>query len=188
MKCPECGEELESGALFCWSCGCKIGNGGATARYCMSCGEPLESGSKFCTNCGSKCGDTDNDTDDIYLDDEETEEYSEEAEGVVEFGAHKDGLFSKIKRLLIGVWDRLDGYSRFCVELMAMEVYCLMLSIIAHNTLRDVMAVLQIVTLGVLYCIHNKVLIHGAKPVHSRLLWVLLIVLNIIFIASFRVG
>lgn len=47
MKCPECGEELESGALFCWSCGHKMA-GGPVVRFCPECGGSLENGAKFC--------------------------------------------------------------------------------------------------------------------------------------------
>lgn len=192
MKCPECGEELESGALFCWACGYKIANGDPTVQYCTACGEPIKTGSKFCANCGAKFVGADVGADDIYLDneesDEEAEETAEEAEDGDENDTHKDGPFSKFKRWLIGLWDSLDGYSQSCVWLMMLTMYCLILSIVAHNTLRTVMAVLQVTDIWILYCIHNNILIHNAKAVHSRLLWILLIILNIVFIASFRAG
>ena len=192
MKCPECGEELESGALFCWSCGCKITGGGSAVRYCMSCGEPMEGGSKFCANCGSKVDSANNASDDIYLDDEEAseeaEEAAEEAEVEAENGTRKDGPFSKFKRWLSDLWDGLDGYSQFCVGLLVLLVYCLILSITARNTLGNTMTVLQMIALGFLYCIRNKVAIRNAKPAHGRLLWILIVILNVVFIMSFRAG
>ncbi|HET9294314.1 MAG TPA: zinc ribbon domain-containing protein [Gemmatimonadales bacterium] len=50
IACPDCGIRPEPDALFCSSCGRRIGGPGA----CGSCGAGLEAGSRFCTNCGDR--------------------------------------------------------------------------------------------------------------------------------------
>jgi hypothetical protein len=50
ITCPDCGVRPEPDALFCSSCGRRIGGPAA----CGSCGAGLEVGSRFCTNCGDR--------------------------------------------------------------------------------------------------------------------------------------
>lgn len=49
MKCIQCGQELEEGAKFCYSCGAKVQN-----TFCSQCGAEMPSDAKFCGSCGSK--------------------------------------------------------------------------------------------------------------------------------------
>jgi hypothetical protein len=50
ITCPDCGVRPEPDALFCSSCGRRIGG----PEACGSCGAGLEVGSRFCTNCGDR--------------------------------------------------------------------------------------------------------------------------------------
>lgn len=50
IVCPDCGVRPEPDALFCSSCGRRIGGPAA----CGSCGAELEAGSRFCTHCGGR--------------------------------------------------------------------------------------------------------------------------------------
>ena len=52
MKCIQCGQELEEGAKFCYSCGAKVQN-----TFCSKCGAELPRDAKFCGSCGSKTSD-----------------------------------------------------------------------------------------------------------------------------------
>lgn len=52
MKCIQCGQELEEGAKFCYSCGAKVQN-----TFCSKCGAEIPSDAKFCGSCGSKTSD-----------------------------------------------------------------------------------------------------------------------------------
>ena len=49
MKCIQCGQELEEGAKFCYSCGAKVQN-----TFCSQCGAEMPSDAKFCGSCGSE--------------------------------------------------------------------------------------------------------------------------------------
>ena len=49
MKCVQCGQELEEGAKFCYSCGAKVQN-----TFCSQCGAEMPRDAKFCGSCGSK--------------------------------------------------------------------------------------------------------------------------------------
>lgn len=48
LSCDECGPRPESDAVFCSSCGRRLGSGIACAR----CGAALPPGSRFCEGCG----------------------------------------------------------------------------------------------------------------------------------------
>ncbi|MDQ5874058.1 MAG: zinc ribbon domain-containing protein [Actinomycetota bacterium] len=50
--CPGCGPRPEPDALFCSSCGRRLG----AASYCIGCGSPLPAGSRFCAVCGAGVG------------------------------------------------------------------------------------------------------------------------------------
>ena len=50
IACPDCGVRPEPDALFCSSCGRRIGG----PAVCSSCGAELEIGSRFCTHCGGR--------------------------------------------------------------------------------------------------------------------------------------
>jgi len=49
MKCIQCGQELEEGTKFCYSCGAKV-----QSTFCSQCGAEMPSDAKFCGSCGSK--------------------------------------------------------------------------------------------------------------------------------------
>jgi hypothetical protein len=48
-SCPACGPRPEVDAVFCSSCGRRVGEGGA----CPSCGAALGADSRFCARCGA---------------------------------------------------------------------------------------------------------------------------------------
>lgn len=50
-QCHHCGASLDNDALFCASCGNKVG---ASGRSCPSCGAPLDEDSLFCAECGTR--------------------------------------------------------------------------------------------------------------------------------------
>ena len=50
-QCHHCGASLDNDALFCTSCGNKVG---ASGRSCPSCGAPLDEDSLFCAECGTR--------------------------------------------------------------------------------------------------------------------------------------
>jgi DNA-directed RNA polymerase subunit RPC12/RpoP len=57
--CPNCGEALEAGDLFCTNCGTKIVDAEAKIapkedRSCPSCGKQVHDEDAFCPYCGSK--------------------------------------------------------------------------------------------------------------------------------------
>lgn len=52
MKCIQCGQDLEEGAKFCYSCGAKVQN-----TFCSKCGAEMPRDAKFCGSCGSKTSD-----------------------------------------------------------------------------------------------------------------------------------
>ncbi len=48
--CPECGKEIEEGAVFCSKCGKKLNN----ELKCSYCGLKIKEEDKFCSKCGNK--------------------------------------------------------------------------------------------------------------------------------------
>ena len=62
LKCPQCKEEIPTGAKFCVKCGTKIEekeniqekSGDISIKNCINCGEELLTGAKFCFICGKK--------------------------------------------------------------------------------------------------------------------------------------
>ena len=50
--CPVHGPVAARGAVYCPTCGRRLG--GAVAGYCGACGQPLEADSAFCGRCGSR--------------------------------------------------------------------------------------------------------------------------------------
>lgn len=48
--CPNCGNEVPDGALFCMKCGTKL----AEEHCCPNCGAKLDSEALFCMKCGTK--------------------------------------------------------------------------------------------------------------------------------------
>lgn len=60
-SCPNCGAEINDGALFCTGCGTKIEapppppeTPVPDARVCAACGSELSDGAIFCSTCGAK--------------------------------------------------------------------------------------------------------------------------------------
>ena len=60
--CPNCGMEVNTGALFCTGCGTKLEAPSpaepdappADVKVCSNCGAALSNGVLFCSNCGKK--------------------------------------------------------------------------------------------------------------------------------------
>ena len=55
--CPDCGCELQEGAVFCWKCGCNLSERAAaeeasSPRTCPDCGCELQEAAMFCWKCG----------------------------------------------------------------------------------------------------------------------------------------
>jgi hypothetical protein len=50
--CPRCGPRPESDALFCSTCGDRLGAGAP----CAGCGAPTPAGARFCAECGAPVG------------------------------------------------------------------------------------------------------------------------------------
>lgn len=48
LKCPECGDPISTGELFCTKCGHKLRN------QCSKCGHINEPNDKFCAKCGNE--------------------------------------------------------------------------------------------------------------------------------------
>lgn len=54
-ECPNCGAEVETGVLFCSSCGTEMPKPSVVMQegiYCPECGAVVPVDSKFCTSCG----------------------------------------------------------------------------------------------------------------------------------------
>lgn len=53
-NCPNCGAEVQIGAMFCPVCGTKMDlqQADASVKRCGDCGAVIPEGSKFCTTCG----------------------------------------------------------------------------------------------------------------------------------------
>lgn len=55
MKCPNCGNELLSGAKFCLFCGHKVDTYDSGKKlFCNNCGTEIEEGADFCSVCGKR--------------------------------------------------------------------------------------------------------------------------------------
>ncbi len=54
MKCLNCGNEIQDGALFCDNCGQKVEADTQISqkRHCGNCGAEIEENADFCGNCG----------------------------------------------------------------------------------------------------------------------------------------
>lgn len=53
IRCVNCGNELNEGAMFCAKCGSPVGSGGQKkVRCCAKCGNELNEGAMFCAKCG----------------------------------------------------------------------------------------------------------------------------------------
>ncbi|MFK5959434.1 MAG: zinc ribbon domain-containing protein [Lutibacter sp.] len=57
ISCPNCGNKLNEGALFCGTCGQKVIQPSkeikAKANLCPKCNTPFEKDEKFCAECGT---------------------------------------------------------------------------------------------------------------------------------------
>lgn len=53
MKCPNCGNEVSSNAMFCDACGSAIQPQMKIGK-CPNCGNEIETGEMYCSNCGTK--------------------------------------------------------------------------------------------------------------------------------------
>ena len=53
IRCENCGNELNDGAMFCNKCGSPVvGRGQNKVRRCAKCGNELNEGAMFCAKCG----------------------------------------------------------------------------------------------------------------------------------------
>ena len=49
MRCQNCGNELQEGALFCRECGSRV----EAVQFCRDCGAKIIADSRFCSHCGA---------------------------------------------------------------------------------------------------------------------------------------
>lgn len=57
-SCPNCGNVVAAGMLFCNKCGTKLPEAPApvAGKVCPNCGNSVEEGMAFCNKCGTKLG------------------------------------------------------------------------------------------------------------------------------------
>ncbi len=55
MVCPNCGQEIAEGSMFCRNCGTRTG-GNPMGVICAKCGSRSLPGAEFCAECGAKLG------------------------------------------------------------------------------------------------------------------------------------
>ena len=55
MICPNCGQEITEGSMFCRNCGARTG-GNPMGMICAKCGSRSLPGAEFCEECGAKLG------------------------------------------------------------------------------------------------------------------------------------
>lgn len=138
MRCPNCGEELSDGVLFCRECGHKIQKE-PQKRFCRECGSELESGAKFCSNCGAKVL-TQADIEATPV--EEASECEDETDIVtVELNPSDTGTSAGYFQRL---WNKLDGYLKFCVIASAFFLFGLLIACIAHRPIAILVSIVQI--------------------------------------------
>lgn len=127
MRCPNCGEELSDGVLFCRECGHKIQRE-SQKRFCRECGAALEPSAKFCSTCGAKVL-TQADIEATLV--EEASECEDETDIVtVELNPSDTGTSAGYFQRL---WNKLDGYLKFCVIASAFFLFGLLIACIAHR-------------------------------------------------------
>lgn len=56
IRCPNCGNEVQNGSVFCGKCGTKLEEKkkDEKLKICKKCGEEIPEDSLFCTSCGTK--------------------------------------------------------------------------------------------------------------------------------------
>ncbi len=65
IKCQNCGEEIEDGAVFCWNCGSKVVH--MQKMFCHGCGAPIKPGVRYCACCGTDVDGLDGPMEDNYV-------------------------------------------------------------------------------------------------------------------------
>lgn len=169
MECPNCGEELSDGVLFCRECGHKIQRE-SQKRFCRECGAALEPSAKFCSTCGAKVL-TEEDiiresiADVPPYDDDEEERSVQVTSGADDEKPAKLG----IKETIQSRWDRLDWITKVCAITGFFFLFALMIAWIAHKPLALIVSVIQITLVGVTCGIHLNII----KTDKRWLSWVL---------------
>lgn len=172
MKCPNCGEELLDGVLFCRECGCKIQKE-PQKRFCRECGSELEEGAKFCSMCGAKVL-TQADIETTLV--EEVPECEDETNIVTVEPNPSDtetsaGYFQRL-------WNKLDGYLKFCVIASAFFLFGLLIACIAHRPIAILVSIVQIGCLLASVGIHLGIVKTDKKWLHLVLLLVILVMFS----------
>lgn len=172
MKCPNCGEDLSDGVLFCRECGCKIQKE-PQKRFCRECGSELESGAKFCSNCGAKVL-TQTDIEATLV--EEVPECEDETNIVAVEPNPSDtqtsaGYFQRL-------WNKLDGYLKFCVIALAFFLFGLLIACIAHRPIAILASIVQIGCLLASVGIYLGIVKTDKKWLHLVLLLVILVMFS----------
>lgn len=169
MKCPNCGEELLDGVLFCRECGHKIRRE-PQKRFCRECGAELEPNAKFCSTCGAKVL-TEEDIVREGIVDVPPYDDDEDEQGVQVVNIPHDAKPAKlgIKETIHNWWDRLDWITKACTIASLFFLFALMIAWIAHKPLALIASVIQIVLVGVTCGIH----LNTIKTDKRWLSWVL---------------
>ena len=166
MKCPNCGEELSDGVLFCRECGCKILQE-PKKRFCRECGHELEPNAKFCSACGAKVLTQEDVARTLIMERESPEEdaagdssdrRNEQQKATacnVEDIGWKDRMVAKAKGVCQSRWDSLDTYERVCVIAGIFFLVCFLTAWIADKPLAVMASFIQLGAAIILYLIHR---------------------------------
>ena len=169
MKCPNCGEELSDGVLFCRECGCKIPQK-PKKRFCRECGHELESNAKFCSACGAKVLTQENVARPLIMEGEPSEENTADVSpkengtqpkmitGSEESGIRKGRLVETVKEKCWDLWNSFDTYERVCVITGLLFLICFLTAWIADKPLAVMASFIQLGAAIISYLIHRGVI------------------------------
>lgn len=172
MKCPNCGEERSDGVLFCRECGCKL-QSEQRKRFCRECGNELEPNAKFCSTCGAKVLTKE----DVELESVDEVPEREDETSIVTAEENEPnppaatGYFQRL-------WNKLDGYLKFCVIAAAFLLFALLIACIAHKPIALLASIVQIGCLTAFAGIHIGVIKTDKRWLSIVLLLVILILFS----------
>lgn len=207
MKCPNCGEELSDGVLFCRECGCKIPQE-PKKRFCRECGHELEPNAKFCSACGAKVLTQEDVARPLIMDGEPSEEnvgeystsegtasdssngkneQSKAATSSVEDIGWKDRVVAKVKGVCQSQWDSFDTYERVYVIAGIFFLACFLTAWIADKPLAVMASFIQLGAAIILYLIHRGT-IKTKERWPNYVLPVLAVILCFSYVSGFGAG